>query len=95
MSIISLTIERPIEIPIDAFESAIEDFLELLIELTPVDTGYCQDSWSIDILTDDYAVLTNSADYASFLDEGWSNQAPNGMTEPALMELPDLFNKNL
>jgi hypothetical protein len=94
MAGIELIVERPDDIPVDVFESAMEDFLSLLMVLTPVDTGNCVNSWSIDI-SEDSATATNDAEYASFLDDGWSQQAPDGMTEPALAELPDMFNHYL
>lgn len=71
------------------FERLCNDFLNLLIELTPVDTGYCADSWSMSVSPTD-ANFYNSAPYAMYLDQGHSDQAPNGMSQPALAELPSL-----
>lgn len=92
MGTIRLAIRRPDDIPDDVFINAMEDFYDLLVELTPVDTGFAASSWEVQ-LDADLAVFFNNAEYASFLDEGWSKQAPEGMTEPALAELPNIFDE--
>lgn len=92
MGTIRLAIERPDDIIPDIFIMAMDEFLNVLIELTPVDTGFCSESWDANI-GDDNAVFFNSAEYASYLDDGWSQQAPNGMTEPALEQLADIFDE--
>jgi hypothetical protein len=87
---IRLAIRRPEDIPDDVFVHAMQDFYDLLVELTPVDTGFCSESWELDLDTD-LAIFFNAADYSSYLDEGWSSQAPNGITDPALEQLPDIL----
>lgn len=92
MSTVRLAIRRPDGMPEDVFIHSMEDFLQVLIELTPVDTGFCQDSWEMEG-DEDLMVFHNNAEYSSFLDDGWSQQAPDGMTDPALAELPDIFDE--
>lgn len=65
------------------FEEFCDLFMDLLVELTPVDTGACAASWSYKIMGMAYAVFINDAEYAEYLDRGHSKQAPNGMTGPA------------
>lgn len=78
----------------DAWYDLCFEFLHLLRELTPVDTGFCQDSWQDPPdISDTDATFFNDCDYASFLDDGWSDQAPDGMTRPARQQLPDLVQK--
>lgn len=89
MGTITLNISNTSKLSPDNWDSLCEDFLNLLQDLTPVDTGYCQESWEFSNNSQS-ATFHNSAEYASFLDEGWSKQAPTGMTGPALDELPSL-----
>lgn len=89
---IRLAIRRPDDIPDSVFLHAMDDFLDVLIELTPVDTGFCADSWEM-FGDENLMVFYNNADYSSYLDEGWSNQAPNGITDPALEQLPDILDE--
>ena len=92
MSTIRLAIRKPDDMPDAVFFGAMEDFLQLLIELTPVDTGFCAASWEMQ-LDEVLAIFYNNAEYSSFLDEGWSKQAESGMTDPALEQLPDIFDE--
>lgn len=92
MSFIRLAIRRPDDIPYDVWYKACEDFVDVLIELTPVDTGFCSESWEL-VIDDDLAVFHNNADYSSYLDEGWSQQAPDGITDPALEQFPDILDE--
>ena len=92
MGTIRLAIRRPDDLPIDVWLHSCEDLLDLLIELTPVDTGFCSESWEMQ-LDEDLVVYHNNAEYASYLDEGHSSQSPNGMTDPALEQLPDIFDE--
>lgn len=72
------------------FQSVCEELLDLLMDLTPVDTGFCRDSWTMDF-SPTVCTFINDAEYASYLDEGWSKQAPRGMTRPALEKLPSII----
>lgn len=73
----------------EQFDSICQDLLQVLIDLTPVDTGFCASQWSVDV-GEASATFHNAAEYSSFLDDGWSDQAPTGMTGPALDVLPDI-----
>ncbi len=73
------------------FEKFCELYLELLVELTPVDTGFCQSQWAYVIdPSGQFATFYNDAPYAEYLDRGWSKQAPSGMTGPADAKIPFL-----
>lgn len=88
MPAISLTIENS-SLPEPEFEDLSREVFDRLVQLTPVDTGFCADSWEYDFQGDS-CTFYNPCDYASYLDDGWSNQAPDGMTRPVLQELPAL-----
>lgn len=73
------------------FKEFVGLYLELLIELTPVDTGFCSQQWHAAINASyTVATFTNTADYAEYLDRGWSKQAPSGMTGPADAQIDEL-----
>ena len=77
-------------LPDDVFWPAADDLLALLEELTPVDTGYAQSLWRMSSESGG-ATYTNDCPYISYLDEGWSDQAPDGMISPALDAFPDIL----
>ena len=89
MPAISLTINNT-SLEEDQFRDACDEMLDLLMDLTPVDTGFCRDSWTMDFSSDE-CTFYNDCEYASYLDEGWSQQAPNGMIGPALEKLPEII----
>lgn len=74
----------------EEFTDVCEQLFDFIVELSPVDTGYFASQWDMDI---SYPRCTyiNATPYASFLDEGWSQQAPDGITGPALDYLQDLI----
>ena len=72
------------------FRDVCDEMLDLLMDLTPIDTGLCRDSWLMDF-SEDSCTFSNDTEYASYLDEGWSQQAPNGMIGPALEKLPEII----
>lgn len=74
----------------DGFMLMCERGLEILKDLTPVDTGFCRDQWEIAELSGSYCQYYNSTEYVSYLDDGWSKQAPDGMTRPFLRRLKAL-----
>lgn len=61
------------------------------VGLSPVDTGLFQSSWEMYAHSQDVFEIINPLEYASFLEDGWSNQAPNGIIEPAIRELPKII----
>ena len=88
MPSISLTIENTSLTP-EEFDSLCADVYKELQDNTPVDTGFCRDQWTYSI-NGDTAVFYNPTPYASYLEDGWSSQAPNGMIGPVLDSLPDM-----
>jgi len=86
---ISFNIEQS-WVPDDVFWPAVDDLFEILIQLTPVDTGFAQSNWEYR-QSSGGVEFYNDTDYISYLDEGWSDQAPSGMTEPALDLFPDIL----
>lgn len=89
MPAISLTINNT-SLDEDQFRDVCDEMLDLLMDLTPVDTGVCRDAWMMDFSSDS-CTFSNQTEYASYLDEGWSDQAPNGMIGPALQKLPEII----
>ena len=85
---IRLVIENT-SLDLDKWESVCNDLFEFIVDITPEDTGYCKDQWDMN-LEDTSCEFVNDCEYASYLDEGWSKQAPNGMIGPALQMLPKL-----
>lgn len=73
------------------FAELCDNVLNYLITISPVDTGYFQGQWELDYNYPECDFI-NDTDYASYLDEGWSKQAPNGLTEPALNYARKLVN---
>lgn len=53
---------------------------------TPVDTGYAQSRWQLTVGQTDF-VVNNDAEYISYLEDGHSGQAPNGMVAVTLNEM--------
>lgn len=54
--------------------------------LTPVDTGYAKSQWKKRDQAKGFKV-TNATPYIPFLDEGWSKQAPKGITKPTVRKM--------
>ena len=75
----------------DDWEEICAELLEFLQDITPVDTGLCSESWESQV-DDKSAVIFNPTPYASYLDLGWSKQAPDGMTRPAIAWLRERVN---
>ena len=90
MPAISLTIENTSLSP-EEFDSLCADVFRELQDNTPVDTGFCRDQWEYWI-QGDTATFYNSTEYASYLEDGWSSQAPMGMIGPVLRDLPSMVN---
>jgi len=51
--------------------------------LTPVDTGFAKSQWRKQDQARGFKVI-NATPYIPFLDEGWSKQAPKGITKPTV-----------
>jgi len=89
----------------------------LLRELTPVDTGFAQNSWLVTLNRNDQgtpggnppanssfvneyslsevAYINNGASYIGVLEDGRSNQAPNGMVSVVLPEVPMILSEEV
>lgn len=57
-----------------------------IYDRTPVDTGYAQSRWTVDVNADGFTV-SNDAPYISFLEDGHSQQAPHGMVAVTINEI--------
>lgn len=71
------------------WQSICDQVFTFLQDVTPVDTGVCRDAWEMNWSPVD-CQFYNPTEYASYLDEGWSSQAPDGMIRPAIQFLRDL-----
>lgn len=58
--------------------------------ITPKDTGNARNKTSTK-----KNVIEANYGYAGRLDEGWSKQAPQGMSEPTITELTKIINKSV
>ena len=70
------------------FQSMTEDYTKNLKSLTPVASGTAQRGWRNNyrnqlFSTTSFTVISNRVDYIGVLDDGWSRQAPAGITKPA------------
>ncbi|WP_422847213.1 hypothetical protein ACOYR4_15410 [Acidovorax sp. M14] len=65
------------------------EFKSRLERRTPVKTGYAQSQYVMDVNTDDLTI-TNNVDYIVRLEEGHSQQAPQGMLRITLEESQDI-----
>lgn len=91
MSTIQVKLDRPYWVFDDNWwEEGCSQFLELLIDTTPYRTGVLQDSWYLN-LSETTALFYNTAEYASYIDKGRSKQAPQGMIDPCLRQLSNIF----
>lgn len=87
---ISIDFTRGRDIPVEAFQDAIDELFDWVVDHTPVRTGRLMRSWILN-MNNDSAELINSQPYASYIDEGISMQAPNGLIGPALVEFQNLL----
>ena len=86
--IINVTTRRLDE---EEFIDVMEQLFDYIVAISPVDTGYFASQWEIDVDYPD-ATIYNDTDYGEYLDEGWSKQAPNGISKPAEIFLRKLIN---
>jgi hypothetical protein len=69
-----------------AVDEISRDLLDELKATTPVDTGFARSRWKKKGSINN-RVIENDAEYISFLDDGSSSQAKNGMTKPAIAKI--------
>lgn len=86
---------NPERIDADSWEAICQELFDMVVENSPVDTGQFQESWELNQIADDIWEIFNPLEYASFLEDGWSDQAPNGVLEPALESLPSLIQQHV
>jgi hypothetical protein len=82
---------NPDNISVEDWASICEELFWIVVDSSPVDTGYFKDAWELNQISDDIWEIFNPTEYASFLEEGWSDQAPNGMLQPAMDELSSII----
>jgi len=86
MPSIEVTITNDMGLDPDEFQSLCDDIYNEIIDNTPVDTGFAQSRWEIDFINDNTCEISNDCDYISYLEDGHSKQAPNGMVDLALQK---------
>ena len=64
-----------------------EDYFDLVKEKTPVRTGRARRGWRLKKQRELSYSVNNRVPYVGRLDEGYSKQAPRGMTRPAAREV--------
>ena len=74
----------------DRFEQLCERLFDRIVDRTPVDTGACRDAWEMYFEDEDTCIFSNGVEYVSFLEDGWSKQAPRGMIQITLDEIPEI-----
>lgn len=67
--------------------------LSTLVKTTPVDTGRAKNGWEATKPAEfgDPFLIVNNVEYIGFLDDGWSQQAPAGMTSVMISQLEAQF----
>ncbi len=71
--------------------SIAKDFFTEVKRLTPVRSGLAKRSWKLKRKSRSQYAVDNPQPYIDRLDTGYSNQAPRGMTRPALREVKDKY----
>lgn len=105
MSYVIFTLDNPrnaqgiLKADPEVFQMICDEFGQVLIDLTPVDTGFCSSSWTWQVdSTSDFCTFVCECEYSEYLDRnpGWSKQAPRGMTGPAFKDyLPGIARRLL
>lgn len=86
---ISLTLNNVSHYPAGQWLDICDNVLSLLQQNTPIDTGYCLEQWQM-AFSPTTTYFYNDCEYASYLDEGWSKQSPDGMIRPTLSALSSI-----
>ena len=63
------------------------DLIKTIKRYTPVRSGRAKRSWRMDKKSNSSYQVRNKQPYIERLDAGYSKQAPNGMTRPAIREV--------
>ena len=88
---VTLTNTSP-EIDDETWFEIVEEVYNEIVAATPVDTGNCIGAWQLSGGGDSFTI-SNPTPYVSFLEDGWSSQAPEGMVRPALDKLPSIVRR--
>lgn len=64
-------------------DTVIDEIMVRVVERTPVDTGNAKKGWY-----KDSEGVHNDVPYVDILENGWSDQAPNGFVRVSLEEIP-------
>lgn len=70
----------------EGVEDIMEEYIDIARPLTPKDQGRARRAWHVEGRGRNTEAV-NDVPYARRLDEGYSKQAPRGMTKPALRKL--------
>lgn len=81
----------PEEITPDDWEEVCSQVLDEAISRSPVDTGYFQSRWELIRLSADTYEIYNDCSYASYLEDGWSSQAPTGVLAPVVNKIDSII----
>ena len=70
------------------FATVIEETYNFILALSPYDQNrksgpHFVSFWKDPVIKYPRARIENTCDYGEYLDDGWSDQAPNGITDPA------------
>ena len=84
MASIEVTIRNDLGLEQDEFEALCEEIFDEIVSNTPVDTGYAQSQWETAFPKDGVCDIWNDCDSISYLEDGHSSQAPDGMVQLAL-----------
>lgn len=69
-----------------------EETLTTLHDRTPIDTGKARRGYRLEVNNDGFDVINNE-DHIVALDEGHSQQAPQGMNQLTLQEMPSIIER--
>ena len=86
---------NPQEISDDDWLNICQEVFDLVVELSPVDTGEFKSAWEFNVISNDIIEIYNPLEYASFLEDGWSEQAPDGVLQVAIEDLPSILQSYL
>lgn len=86
MSGISLDLINARGLDPEDWENLVLKVYRRLIKLTPKDTGFAAGNWEYSF-DEETAHFENDTPYISYLEDGWSSQAPDGIIQVVVSEL--------
>jgi len=90
MASLSVTLTNDTGLSEEEFDRLCNEIFDRIVERTPVDTGACQAAWEIYFPDAEECIIDNPIPYVSFLEDGWSKQAPRGMVQITLDQIPQI-----